>query len=450
MLKMNLIANNLFDRESLTGSLMRHRYSAISGISSIKGSPKAIRGWLRQFHQDSPASPFQSPDSKKESKTKGISGLKRGIPLASFDPDTSSWRMSQVSLLPLNRLYTDCYGLDKYGGLRDLELSELPMPDEYNLTWPKWGMIVAGELYPLTTSVRRISEKGGGLWRTPSSQIIEAKSSVKKLSNRKPSDPQVGLADQVMYPTPAAAHAEQRQNEYDGKRGQTLLGAAKGQLWPTPNRPDGGRTIPEDADWKGRTVAYNKKGKKVQVGLESAVKKWPTPRQQDSYERRNWKTIKKINENGGDLTLPSKVKYQEGGGQLNPDWVEWLMGWPIGWTSIKPLKELIWLSWDIDPADMQEPIEWRTPAQQEPGIKTERLKPIEGGVLGGMNRHFDIHTGRQAEIGLTQQVQLRNQGIGIIPRVAVNIPNRVNRLKALGNGQVPLCTATAWELLNGH
>jgi hypothetical protein len=25
------------------------------------------------------------------------------------------------------------------------------------------------------------------------------------------------------------------------------------------------------------------------------------------------------------------------GGQLNPSWVEWLMGWPIGWTDLKPL-----------------------------------------------------------------------------------------------------------------
>jgi len=26
------------------------------------------------------------------------------------------------------------------------------------------------------------------------------------------------------------------------------------------------------------------------------------------------------------------------GGPLNPDWVEWLMGWPIGWTDLKPLE----------------------------------------------------------------------------------------------------------------
>jgi hypothetical protein len=26
------------------------------------------------------------------------------------------------------------------------------------------------------------------------------------------------------------------------------------------------------------------------------------------------------------------------GGKLNPDWVEWLMGWPLGWTDLKPLE----------------------------------------------------------------------------------------------------------------
>lgn len=31
---------------------------------------------------------------------------------------------------------------------------------------------------------------------------------------------------------------------------------------------------------------------------------------------------------GGDETLPKK---------LNPEWVEWLMGWPIGWTNLEPL-----------------------------------------------------------------------------------------------------------------
>jgi hypothetical protein len=50
---------------------------------------------------------------------------------------------------------------------------------------------------------------------------------------------------------------------------------------------------------------------------------------------------------------------------------------------------------------------WRTPSAREPGLSAERLIPIENGTLGGMNRHFDKHTGRMAQIGLTQQVKLR-------------------------------------------
>jgi DNA (cytosine-5)-methyltransferase 1 len=33
-------------------------------------------------------------------------------------------------------------------------------------------------------------------------------------------------------------------------------------------------------------------------------------------------------------------------------------------------------------------------------------------------------------------------------RVANGVAARVDRLKAIGNGQVPLCAATAWRLLN--
>lgn len=46
---------------------------------------------------------------------------------------------------------------------------------------------------------------------------------------------------------------------------------------------------------------------------------WPTSRGQDSYERRNWKTVQRVNEEGGDLTLPSKVAYLEHGPE-GPKW----------------------------------------------------------------------------------------------------------------------------------
>jgi len=47
-------------------------------------------------------------------------------------------------------------------------------------------------------------------------------------------------------------------------------------MWPTPNVPNGGRTI-DPAKITGRT-SYNAAGKKIQIDLNAAVKKWPTPR----------------------------------------------------------------------------------------------------------------------------------------------------------------------------
>lgn len=65
------------------------------------------------------------------------------------------------------------------------------------------------------------------LWRTPNAHVVDAKSSVVKLENRKPTDPQVGLADQVMamWPTPTAV---------DGNRGLTTRPQDTGE--PLPQR----------------------------------------------------------------------------------------------------------------------------------------------------------------------------------------------------------------------
>ena len=34
-----------------------------------------------------------------------------------------------------------------------------------------------------------------------------------------------------------------------------------------------------------------------------------------------------------------------GGGTLNPEWCEWFMGWPIGWTALQPLETDRFRSW---------------------------------------------------------------------------------------------------------
>ena len=58
---------------------------------------------------------------------------------------------------------------------------------------------------------------------------------------------------------------------------------------------------------------------------------WPTPRQF---------MYKDATTDRGKGNLGEKV-----GGQLNPTWVEWLMGWPIGWTDLKPLAMDKFRSW---------------------------------------------------------------------------------------------------------
>lgn len=41
---------------------------------------------------------------------------------------------------------------------------------------------------------------------------------------------------------------------------------------------------------------------------------------------------------GKQINLSMAVKQGPGGGTLSPDWTEWLMGWPLGWTDFAPLE----------------------------------------------------------------------------------------------------------------
>ena len=55
---------------------------------------------------------------------------------------------------------------------------------------------------------------------------------------------------------------------------------------------------------------------------------WPTPTVEGNRNRKG------LSEKSGDgLETAVKRLEDQNGGPLNPTWVEWLMGWPIGWTS---------------------------------------------------------------------------------------------------------------------
>ena len=78
---------------------------------------------------------------------------------------------------------------------------------------------------------------------------------------------------------------------------------------------------------------------------------------------------------------------------------------------------------------------------------------VNEGPLGGLQRGQDSH--RESELGHTGRCssahgQSKQGWWSIEPnvgRVANGVAARMDRLKAIGNGQVPLCAATAWELL---
>jgi hypothetical protein len=214
--------------------------------------------------------------------------------LARYDQSTSLWRTPQSSLLGD---YT-----------------------EFSETWPRWGSMQNGVSYRRQTLVPPTNETESGLWPTPIAQDA-------KHSGYAPSGP--GKADKLSYavvrwPTPRSNDAEKRGNFDEMNPRNGLPGAVK--RWPTPtahNAKEGAHPSEFTRNTPTLTAQAN----------------WPTPVKSDYATRRptkNWK---------GSSDLPSVVWTANGGtenpdkppAKLNPVWVEWLMGWPLGWTDLKPL-----------------------------------------------------------------------------------------------------------------
>ena len=139
-------------------------------------------------------------------------------------------------------------------------------------------------------------------------------------------------------------------------------GGTGSQLWATPNTMDG---LPQRSpDALKRQAETSRKGRsrpanlREQVCLET-VRMWPTPTAREYKGGRNPETLlqkgRKPSNTLGDAVIwstPQARDYRTGqkeryenpkrtknlndqvGGQVNPTWVEWLMGFPIGWTDL--------------------------------------------------------------------------------------------------------------------
>jgi hypothetical protein len=168
--------------------------------------------------------------------------------------------------------------------LGDLEL--------YSETWPQWGLMRGGECWEQQTLEQTIRGTGSGLspngvdsFHTPNTNGLDGGSNSRRALRKK----------MDTWPTPCAT-------DYKGS-GQT------GQL----------RDRLDYAAERGAT--------------KSKTYNWPTPRTKGMCGGTgSWELLKK------NTTIEEARQMGAGnGGQLNPTWVEWLMGWPLGWTDLKPL-----------------------------------------------------------------------------------------------------------------
>jgi hypothetical protein len=156
--------------------------------------------------------------------------------------------------------------------------------DEFSETWPQWGLMRDGECWEqrmLEQTIRGtesgLSPDGVATFHTPNTTGLDGGSNSRKALKK-------------------------RQEQ-----------------WPTPCFPGNGGT--------------NGKAKLKRMLM------WPTPVTSDCQMRRpteKW--------SGTDLVC---AVWTETGGRENPTqppallnatWVEWLMGWPLGWTDLKPLE----------------------------------------------------------------------------------------------------------------
>ncbi|MEN6441365.1 MAG: hypothetical protein ABFD97_22585 [Syntrophobacter sp.] len=131
-----------------------------------------------------------------------------------------------------------------------------------------------------------------------------------------------GIITGKMFPTIRASDGER------GGRGD-LIQAIRGnespsnrfKLWPTPTESMMTIQDMEQARYAGNSLSRPK--------YRDAL---PTPAARD---------YRSPNKNGNmQDQLPNVI-----GGSLNPDWVEWLMGWPIGWTALGPLNPQTFREW---------------------------------------------------------------------------------------------------------
>jgi len=158
-----------------------------------------------------------------------------------------------------------------------------------SVTWPRWGSMLNGVCSELPTPELRTKGIGSGFW-----------------------------------PTPAASDGGRGGRITPGMTGQSLPQMVNSVLYPTPT----------STNTKAVHMRGSDKGK-----AREPRSYFPTPLALD------WRSGKGRTQEERGRSAGSASLAESQGGQLNPDWVEWLMGWPIGWTSFGQMNQQTFLGW---------------------------------------------------------------------------------------------------------
>ena len=163
-----------------------------------------------------------------------------------------------------------------------------------SVTLPKWGSMRDGVCSERMTLAHRTDVSDAGLWATPSATDGQRGGTI--------TENMTGVSLAQMVKTP--------------------------ERWPTPTACMSKGTSP------AATVRKSGQSReKDRLDHAVLIRMWPTP---TAMTNTGGAALCKWGGSGARAKLRKMVTPQELNGALNPTWVEWLMGWPLGWTDLKP------------------------------------------------------------------------------------------------------------------
>lgn len=318
-------------------------------------------------------------------------GVKWRELLVRFDPDLCGWKTHQCLLE------------------EDLEPSLL--------TLPRWGMMRDGELWERTTPTRLTKGTGSGFWPTPRATDGSHGGRVTPRKGLEGGNLIEAVA-MAMWPTPRANDAL-KTGMIDGHNPRNGLAGAV--MYPTP-------TV-QDAHNCGGAAQLARDT----MPLNAVVTFFPTP------VAGNGKRVRGLDGGTGSRRMLGNEAARElCGSKLNPTFVEWLMGWPIGWTALGDMPKGSGASTPWTGASPWE----RCSCCEEFWCQLHQAHTSECECLEVDEWAYDPY-------GVSWYLWWSNDQ-DIPKTVRGKFAHRVPRLQCLGNGQVPAAMALAWQILSGE